>query len=100
MDNQYREPLLPPASHPLFTVHKEPPSSSWKIGCVLPNLEMGRRGQKGSVTGPGSGKSQSWESNLSLWTLGLNETVHAEGLHGILKTTITVVIIIISEYSF
>lgn len=56
------------------------------MGYILPIFPMGHQVHKGSVTGPGAGKRWSWDSNLGLLTLGLNEieTMYAEYSHGIL----------------
>lgn len=40
---------------------------------ILLILEMGKEVQKDSATGPGSVKWQSWDSNVGLLTLALNE---------------------------
>lgn len=51
--------------------------------------------------GPRAGKLQSWDSNLSLLILGVNETMYIEYSHGLLETIITLVIVTItSKYSF
>lgn len=63
------------------------------MGYVLPVLERGKQVQKDSGTGQGSSKWQSWDSNMGLLTLGFNETVHAEYLHGMLQKLSLLIII-------